>query len=103
MKLFLSVAVDLSAGCRSFIQCYFEFSCGTGNSKGIRQNGFHFFWQRHLGKKELIAMQMHKPKCCGKEMIAGMETGKFLELNCEICGDVVYLKKQSARPQMLDD
>jgi hypothetical protein len=33
-----------------------------------------------------------------------METGKFLEAHCEVCGDVVYVKKESiVRPQMLDD
>lgn len=49
-------------------------------------------------------MQIQKPKCCGREMTPAMETIKFLELNCEVCGDVVYLKKdRAARPQMLDD
>ncbi len=48
---------------------------------------------------------MHKiPRCCGREMIPVMETTKFLEVGCEICRDVVYVKKESAvKPQMLDD
>lgn len=44
------------------------------------------------------------PRCCGKEMKAGLETHKFLELSCDKCGDTVYIKKEAAaRPQMLDD
>ena len=82
MKLFLGVAVDLSAGCQSFT----------------------FLFQWLASKLEMIYMQIQKPKCCGREMTPAMETIKFLELNCEVCGDVVYLKKdRAARPQMLDD
>lgn len=44
------------------------------------------------------------PKCCGREMKPVMETTKFLEVDCEVCKDVVYIKKESAnKPQMLDD
>jgi len=33
-----------------------------------------------------------------------METVKFLETQCDLCGDVVYLKKEKIeRPQLLDD
>lgn len=47
---------------------------------------------------------MQAPKCCGREMRPNMETPKFLEMGCDICGDVVYVKKDRAeRPQMLDD
>lgn len=47
---------------------------------------------------------MRLPTCCGKEMQLAMETFKFLEVHCNACGDVVYLKKERAeRPQMLDD
>lgn len=44
------------------------------------------------------------PTCCGREMQQNMETPKFVEMNCGVCGDVVYVKKDRAeRPQMLDD
>ena len=47
---------------------------------------------------------MSLPRCCEKEMKIVMETGKFLEAHCEVCSDVVYVKKSTgARPQMLDD
>ncbi|MBS3050996.1 MAG: hypothetical protein J4400_02520 [Candidatus Aenigmarchaeota archaeon] len=44
------------------------------------------------------------PTCCGRDMQPNMETPKFVEMNCEVCGDVVYVKKERAeKPQMLDD
>ncbi len=44
------------------------------------------------------------PKCCGSEMRPVMETTKFLEVHCGVCGDIVYIKKEAAKkPQMLDD
>ncbi|HLC67638.1 MAG TPA: hypothetical protein VJI12_02025 [archaeon] len=47
---------------------------------------------------------MSLPRCCEKEMRIIAETGKFLEAHCEVCSDVVYVKKSvSAQPQMLDD
>jgi len=47
---------------------------------------------------------MQMPKCCGIEMKPSIETAKFLETQCEICKDVVYVKKTAIeRPQMLDD
>ncbi len=37
-------------------------------------------------------------------MRPGLETVKFFEAHCDLCGDVVYVKKdKAARPQMLDD
>jgi hypothetical protein len=36
------------------------------------------------------------PKCCGMRMKTVFETPKFIELACEACGDVVYIKKSSA-------
>ena len=43
-------------------------------------------------------------KCCGKEMRITIETSRFIETECEQCGDVVYIKKGDAeKPQMLDD
>ena len=42
--------------------------------------------------------------CCGKAMGKSMEVGRFVELRCETCGDVVYIKKySSAKPTLLDD
>lgn len=47
---------------------------------------------------------MNAPKCCGKLMRVDAETGKFLEMVCVQCGDIVYLKKSVAKkPQMIDD
>ncbi len=44
------------------------------------------------------------PKCCNRDMRLGLETAKFFEAHCDLCGDVVYVKKESAaKPQMLDD
>ena len=45
------------------------------------------------------------PTCCGSEMKVSMELGRFLEVQCQKCGDVIYIKKYEAenRPIMLDD
>ncbi len=44
------------------------------------------------------------PVCCGKNMKVKLETFKFLEVVCEKCGDIVYLKKGAEyKPQLLDD
>ena len=44
------------------------------------------------------------PTCCGKEMKINIETPRFLEVQCEKCGDVVYIKKNvDQRPVMIDD
>lgn len=42
--------------------------------------------------------------CCRTEMRLKAETLSFQEFSCEVCGDVVYIKKRTAaRPVMLDD
>lgn len=47
---------------------------------------------------------MNLPRCCGEKMKVGVDTGKFLEVVCGQCDDVVYLKKGVAqKPQMIDD
>ncbi|MBI4170592.1 MAG: hypothetical protein HY514_02775 [Candidatus Aenigmarchaeota archaeon] len=47
---------------------------------------------------------MSVPKCCGVEMGVNVETGKFVEVQCKMCGDVVFVKKgETNKPQMLDD
>ena len=47
---------------------------------------------------------MRIPKCCGREMETSVETGRFIEVRCNACGDTVFLKKEDVeRPQMLDD
>lgn len=47
---------------------------------------------------------MKLPMCCGNEMRANMELGRFTEVQCTKCGDIVYVKGFGARkPVMLDD
>lgn len=47
---------------------------------------------------------LNTPKCCGREMKINIETTRFIELQCEKCGDVIYVKKDNAqKPVMLDD
>lgn len=48
---------------------------------------------------------MKLPTCCGKEMKINMDLGRFLEVNCNKCGDVVYIKKvgETNRPILIDD
>jgi len=44
------------------------------------------------------------PACCGKEMKVNIETSRFVEVQCESCGDIIYVKKSdSQRPVMIDD
>ena len=47
---------------------------------------------------------MELPRCCEREMRVTAETGKFVEAHCDLCGDVVYIKKTAVvKPQLLDD
>jgi hypothetical protein len=49
-------------------------------------------------------MKLDVPECCGKPMVTKMETFSFIEVGCEICGDVVYIKKIAAlKPALIDD
>lgn len=44
------------------------------------------------------------PSCCGSEMKVTLELGRFAEVQCGKCGDVVYIKKYSAqKPMLIDD
>ena len=44
------------------------------------------------------------PQCCGHDMRIKTDLGKFLEVCCDVCSDVIYVRKQDAsKPQMLDD
>lgn len=44
------------------------------------------------------------PNCCGKEMKVNIETTRFIEVQCDKCGDVIYVKKNgSHKPVMIDD
>ncbi len=53
-------------------------------------------------KREAITMSV--PKCCGTEMAMNAETNRFVEVQCRLCGDVVFVKKaDTEKPQMLDD
>ncbi len=46
---------------------------------------------------------MEMPKCCGKEMRINIETDRFTEVQCPVCGDVIFIKRGSSLPQMIDD
>ena len=44
------------------------------------------------------------PSCCGREMKINIETSRFIEVQCEKCGDIIYLKKNGPeKPVMIDD
>ncbi|MFH0832155.1 MAG: hypothetical protein V1900_00315 [Candidatus Aenigmatarchaeota archaeon] len=45
------------------------------------------------------------PVCCGKKMKINMELGRFVEVQCDKCGDTVYIKKYSdaQKPVLIDD
>ncbi len=47
---------------------------------------------------------MQVPRCCGMDMKIRMETMRFIEAECQKCGDVVYIKKGAEiKPQLIDD
>jgi hypothetical protein len=49
-------------------------------------------------------MKYDIPDCCGRRMKTRMETSSFIELGCEKCGDLVYIKKnRSLKPALIDD
>jgi hypothetical protein len=49
-------------------------------------------------------MNRRFPVCCGHEMIVIMDIGKFFEIQCSTCKDVVYMKKsETSKPQLIDD
>ncbi len=51
-----------------------------------------------------MKIQYRLPQCCGQDMRIVMESALFLELYCDKCNDVIYLKKKDIpKPQMLDD
>jgi hypothetical protein len=53
---------------------------------------------------QMRTVRIKTPHCCGREMSIKTDLGKFLEVNCGICGDVIYIKKQDvSRPQLIDD
>jgi hypothetical protein len=43
------------------------------------------------------------PKCCGKKMSVNLETRRFIELWCETCDDIVYVKKDDVGLQVIED
>ena len=67
----------------------------------------NLFVERGDGMQSLSSIEAGKMKmltCCGEKMRLGIETGKFDEFVCSMCGDTVYVKKPGAgRPQMIDD
>ncbi len=47
---------------------------------------------------------MKLPRCCGREMKIKTDVGRFFEVECMDCKDVVYVKKSEIpKPQMIDD
>ncbi len=43
-------------------------------------------------------------QCCDKEMKVSIETKEYLELMCESCTDVIYIKKNDIKSrELLDD
>lgn len=38
---------------------------------------------------------MSLSECCNTEMVVTMELGRFVEMKCAKCGDLVYLKQYS--------
>ena len=57
-----------------------------------------------MGCVSMMISKLKLPKCCGREMNIKLDLGKFWEAHCDICKDVVYVKKSDVpRPQMLDD
>lgn len=49
-------------------------------------------------------LSMTEAVCCGRRMKVSLELGRFTEMLCERCGDVIYVKKlSSAKPVMIDD
>lgn len=52
----------------------------------------------------MMMTKLKLPKCCGREMNIKLDLGRFWEVHCDVCSDVVYVKKSEVpRPQMLDD
>jgi len=37
----------------------------------------------------------HLSKCCGIEMVRVTELGRFTEMRCPRCGDLVYMRQYS--------
>ena len=87
MTLFLSVTADLPADNEAILDV------------------LYFYDIRIDLDAQLDGVIMQKiPKCCSREMKLVMENIKFLEARCELCNDVVYVKKDGViKPQMLDD
>lgn len=61
--------------------------------------GFDLNTQTHscasvVRKRGVINMK-ELSKCCGEEMTAIGELGRFVEMQCSKCGDLVYMKQYS--------
>ncbi len=42
--------------------------------------------------------------CCSRKMEVALDLGRFTEMQCQRCGDVIYVKKAHAlKPVMIDD
>ena len=54
--------------------------------------------------KTMTMPKISLPSCCGREMNAKLDLGRFWEAHCDICDDVVYIKKsETSKPHMIDD
>ena len=54
--------------------------------------------------REVESADSMQVKCCNKPMKKNLETSRFIEMQCQHCGDVIYVKKDIAqKPVMLDD
>jgi hypothetical protein len=61
------------------------------------------FYFGEESKKRVITM-VEVPNCCGKPMRVVVETGTYHEVQCDVCKDTVFLKKEEAdKPQLIDD
>ena len=44
------------------------------------------------------------PECCGRKMNIILDLGRFWEAHCNVCNEVVYIKKtEMPKPQMISD
>lgn len=46
---------------------------------------------------------MSEAQCCGTRMTMKLELGRFTELQCQKCGDIVYTKNYSFTKTILID
>lgn len=42
------------------------------------------------------------PECCGKRMDIERETNSFVMVKCSKCGEIIYIKKESGKPKLIE-